>query len=198
MMNRLEDEGGLAQLNNFMVNSALTAATTMAQVQLRSLGMPEEEREKYLRDNLGIATLEDFKNPENYGTLLFQSMYNRNPLLASMTLITNSMGIGTSTKTTAATRSSESESGWVGAPSVENLIVDMTPAARLASALMSGGVGTYNLLRDTITDDDTYYEKKRTMKQIMFGLSGLPNIPLITPSLKQYAKEELEDYKYGY
>lgn len=74
----------------------------------------------------------------------------------------------------------------------------MTPAARLASALMSGGVGTYNLMRDTITDDDTYYEKKRTMKQIMFGLSGLPNIPLITPSLKQYAKEELEDYKYGY
>lgn len=198
MMNRLEDEGGLAQLNNFMVNSALTAATTMVQVQLRSLGMPEEEREKYLRDNLGIATLEDLKNPENYVTLLFQSMYNRNPLLASLALITNSMGIGTSTKTTAATRSSESESGWVGAPSVENLIVDMTPAARLASALMSGGVGTYNLIRDTITDDDTYYEKKRTMKQIMFGLSGLPNIPLITPSLKQYAKEELEDYKYGY
>lgn len=197
LMNRLEDEGGLAQLNNFMINSALTAATTMAQLQLRSLGMPEEERENYLKNTLGIATLDDLRDPENYSTLLFQSMYNRNPLFASMALITNSMGIGTSAKTTAATRASESESGWLGAPSAENLIVDMAPAVRLASSLMSGGVGTYNLLRDTITDEDTYREKKRTMQQIMFGLSGLPNIPLITPSLKQYAKEELEDYKYG-
>lgn len=197
MMNRLEDEGGLAQLNNFMITSALTAATTMAQLQIRSLGMPEEERETYLRSMIGIGSLKDLENPENYEKLMFNSFFNRNPLFASVAILANSFGVGTGVKTTASTRVPEQESNWLSAPNLGNLIVDMTPSFRLAYSLTSGGVGTYNLIRDSITDEDTYKERKATVRQIMFGLTGLPNIPWITPSLKQYAKEELEDYKYG-
>lgn len=197
MMNRLEDEGGLAQLNNFMTASALTAATTIAQVQLRSLGMPEEEREKYLRNTIGIGSFKDLEDPENYEKLAFNSFFNRNPIFASVALMANSVGIGTNVKTTASTRFPQQESNWASAPDIGNLIVDMTPAVRLASSIVSGGVGTYNLIRDSITDEDTYRERKNTVRQLMFGLTGLPNIPLITPSLKQYIKEELEDYKYG-
>ena len=109
----------------------------------------------------------------------------------------NYVGIGTDVKTTAPTRFPQQESNWASAPDIGNLIVDMTPAIRLASSIVSGGVGTYNLIRDSITDEDTYRERKNTVRQLMFGLTGLPNIPLITPSLKQYIKEELEDYKYG-
>lgn len=198
MMNRLEDEGGLAQLNNFMITSALTAATTAAQVNLRSLGMPEEEREKYVKNTLGVASFDDLKDPESLSTLSFNTFFNRNPVFASFALLANSVGVGTTAKTTASTRAVEEPSSWASAPDIGRTIIDMSPALRLAQSLTFGGFGTYNLIRDSITDEDTYRERKKTVSQLMIGLSGLPNIPLITPSLKQYLKEELEDYKYGF
>lgn len=205
MMNRLEDEGGLAQANNFMINSALTAAITMAQFNIRSLGMPDDVREKYLKDNLGISSIEDLSDPENYKKLMFNAIFNRNPLFASIALLANAVGIGTTAKTTASTRAYgaeeeglfESALNPVTPLNLGDTIIDMSPAFRLSQSIVNGGLGTYNLIRDSILDEDTYKERKMTSKMIMNGISGTFNLPIIAPYIKSYSKEKLDDYKYG-
>ena len=201
MMNRLEDEGALSQLNQFMITSALTGLTTIAQLNLRTLGMEDEEREKYLKNTLGfssISELFDGDDDTSLGTFAFNIFINRNPYFAAPALLLNSMGIGTKAKTTARTYANEEDSKWASAPDLGQAIIDMSPALRLASSYVAGAYGSYNLIRDSIFDEDTYKERKKTIGQIKYGLSGLPNIPLITPSLRGYVNEQLEDYKYGF
>ena len=195
MMNRLEDEGGLAQLNTFLISSALTACTTMAQIHIRSLGMDEEHRKEYLKKTLGFSNVDELTE-EGWKDLAFNAFFNRNPYFAGFALLANTFGIGTGVKTTTASNEF-GESGWISGISLGKRMVDMIPALRMAESLGTGTIGAYNYARSSILDEDDYYERKRTVGQILYGLSGLPNIPLIMPSLRSYMKEELEDYKYG-
>ena len=197
-MNRLEDEGAMAQFINFAWTTALTGLVTLAQINARTVGMSDEDKEKYLKNTLGVESMGDFIDGEGLWNLMFQSAFNRNPYTASIALALNTVGIGTSAKTTAGTRGANEESWFVYSPKVGNLISDMMPAFRIVESLLSFGTGVYNLGANAITDDYTQKERDNTAKQLMRGLNALPYLPVLSPTLKSWAKEEAEGYKYGY
>ena len=66
--------------------------------------MEDEAKEQYLQNTLGIGSIDDLSDPDALTTFLMQAFFNRNPYTASMALALNSVGIGTSAKTTAQTR----------------------------------------------------------------------------------------------
>lgn len=200
-MNRWEEEGNLAALNSYLTTSALTGAITLAQTNLKALGMDEEEKEAYLQGAAGIGSIEDLSDPDALATFLMNALFNRNPYTASMALAMNTVGIGTSAKSTSQIRDKldeEDESGYLKWNGIANTTLDMFPALRFGESLAFGGIGAYNRARDFVLDDSTYKDRKDTARYIKRSMSAIPNLPGITNLFKSFVNEDLEDYKYGY
>lgn len=199
LMNRWEEEGNLAALNSYLTSSALTGAITLAQVNLRALGMEDEAKEQYLQNTLGIGSIDDLSDPDALTTFLMQAFFNRNPYTASMALALNSVGIGTSAKTTAQTRDTLGEdSNYIKWNGIANTVLDMFPALRYGESLAFGGLGTYSRIQDMVLNDSTYKDRRDIARYIKRSTSTIPNIPGITNAIKSFVNDDLEDYKYGY
>ena len=199
LMNRFEEEGNLATLNSVLTSSALTGAVTLAQVNLRALGMEDEAKEQYLQNTVGTGSIEDLKDPEALTKFILQCIFNRNPYTASMALALNSVGIGTSAKTTAQTRDTlGEESNYIKWNGIANTVLDMFPGLRFGESLAFGGLGTYSRVRDMLLEDATYKDRRDIARYLKRSMSVLPTIPGATNAIKSFVNDDLEDYKYGY
>lgn len=193
LMNRMEDEGLLASLNELAIGGAISSAVTIAQLQLRALGMEDEQREKFLNSALGVASFDEL-TPEKLVDVT-ASLASRVPPFAGISLALNSLGVGTKAKTTASTNVNDyGEDDWfLYPPKIMDTVGDMIPSARIAQDTVNGLFGLANLGRNAITDDDDFYKRRRTQWQIngLFGV--LPNIPYITPATKNTFNNWMND-----
>lgn len=201
LMNRIEDEGALGAVNNYLISSVLTAAVTSAQAYLRTLGMSEEDRNRYLKNVFGVD-LDQGLDSQAVANIVFNTMFNRNPYTASLALVSNTLGIGTGAKTTASTPVSigdqQQDTGFISPMSVTRTVSDMFPSLRILDNIVGGAVGTLNYAQDSYTDQFTAKERRATAKQLNSALGILPTIPGATNIFKGYVKQSLEDYQYGY
>lgn len=199
IMNRAQDEGALGVTNNYLISCVLTAAVTSAQAYLRTLGMSQEDRDKYIKNVFGVD-LQNGLDRDGVESILFNSMFNRNPYTAALTLVPNALGIGTGAKTTASTSvlDEQDDTGFIRGVDVAKTFSDMFPSLRVLGGLTYGATGTYNLANDYITDQYDYKQKRDTVRQLNKAIGILPTVPGATNILKGYMKDSLENYQYGY
>lgn len=202
LLNRVEDEGALASISEFMISGALTAAVTFSQIQLRALGMPEDVKDRYLKKTLGFSDIGDL-SLSDLSQVMFNVLLNRHPHLASFALMLNTAGIGTDVKTTAATKmdfdpEDESKSWFIPSSDVMGNILDMMPFTRVFNNIGHGSIGLYNLAQNAILDEDDYRQRTQTIRQLMKGIGALPNVPYLTNSLKSWLNDKREDYASPY
>lgn len=191
MMNRLEDEGAVAQVTDYLIASALTGVTTLAQFELRTAGMSDEDKSRFYQRVLGVDSVADILgSDEAMKKLAFQAGFNRHPIVAGAAMLLNTAGFGTEAKTTAATRrGTEDESGFhVEKPSVGGLITDMVPAARLVDSGASLATGVIN----AAGSEEYSRNNRQAMRDIIKGMSGgLPNAPWVKNIFMDFSKEKL-------
>lgn len=200
LMNRAQDQGALGVTNNYLISAVLTAAVTSAQAYLRTLGMSQEDRNKYIKNAFGVD-LQNGLDEEAYQSIFFNAMFNRNPYTASLTLIPNALGLGSGAKTTSGTNlvlGQGQQTSFVRGPDIAKGFSDMFPSIRILNNLAAGATGTYNLATDALNQDFTYRDKKATARQLNSAMGVLPVVPGATNILKSYVKDSLEEYQYGY
>lgn len=197
MMQRMEEGDYLGVFNYVMMTTALSGIVNLLVSDARSVGMDEEARNDYLDRTTGFHDFKDLKNPEVLSQALFYNTINRNPLLASLALGWNTFGIGTGGKTTADILSAEEYNEFVPSFNLGKTFTDMIPSARLLQSGVNLGVGSINYALEN-PDISTLSDRKRIQKDLMQGLNLLPQVPGLTPIIRDHVKDDLEEYKYGY
>ena len=195
--NRWEEEGTKELMTTLAYSTALSGIVNTGITGIRTLGMSEEDRDSYLQRALGIEDF-DIKRPDDVLEAFLTTGVYRNPYWASLALAMNTFGVGTGAKTTSEARGFVDDTGFISSFNAGQNIMDMLPSARIINNAVNGFRGIANYMMDgTINDDYTYAQKQATAKQLMSGMSILPNIPWLTNWLKGLAKENAEDYTYN-
>lgn len=196
-LNTGSDEGKWAAANLFLTSAALTSIITLGTIYVRSLGLKEKSKEDYYERSLGVRKFSDLTKPENFGNFVFYTMFNRMPETAAFSLMLNSMGIGTGTKTTASTGDSkEDDSLFIKNSQVTQTLTDMIPAGRSINAFRNIMVGSVNYEVNAITDSFTKAEENATTKQLLKVFDVAPTVPVLSNMLKEELKEGTETDKH--
>ena len=194
LMNRMEDEGVLASLNEFAISGALTAATTLAQLQLRTLGMEEDKRKEFLKKVLGFSSFDDVSPDGLVQALLVTG--SRMPQTAPFSLLANAMGLGTKAKTTASNElysGDDAGDSFLNAPKIGDVMTDMVPVARWLQDTIRGATGVVNVGQDMIMDDFNMRQRRKATYQIQGMFGALPNVPFLTPAIKNTFRDWMEE-----
>ena len=197
MSHRLEEGDNLGVFNYVMATTALSGLVNMCVSYTRSAGMEEEARNDYLDRTIGFHNFKDLDNPEVLAQALFYNTVNRNPLLASYALAWNTLGIGTGGKTTADILSAEEYNESIPWFNLGKTATDMIPSVRILQSSVNFGIGTANYAMEN-EDLSTVADRRLIQKQLLQGLNLLPQLPYLTPILRDHVKDGLEEYKYGY
>lgn len=199
-MNRYEDGESLGILNTVLTTTALSSIVNIGISYTRSLGMDKQERRDYLDRTIGFHDLRSLTKPENLPDILFYNLFNRNPYLAAPALLANTLGFGTSAKTTATTGRGSSTEGsqWMVGSVDARTLADMIPSSRLAFSSANFALGMYNYGVSQLDNSTTYQQRKQIANQLRYGMNMLPYIPYLTPVSKDFVQDYLDNYKVGF
>lgn len=202
-MNRFEDGEALSTLNAILISTALSALVNIGISSARSLGMEKQDRRDYLDRTIGFHDLRSLTKADNIPDIMFYNLFNRNPYLAAPALLANTLGFGTSAKTTATTGRRASGIGAEGSPwmvgSVDaSTLADMIPSSRLAFSTANFALGMYNYGVSQLDNSTTYQQRKQIANQLRYGMNMLPYMPYLTPVSKDFVRDYLDNYKVGF
>lgn len=198
--NRWEEEGAREFVATLSISTALSGIINMGITGIRTMGMDEEERQKYLERVFGISGFE-IGNASDFLEAFFATGAQRNPYLASIMTGLNMFGIGTNLKSTSGTSGVSEDSLFFGSSNLGLDLYNNVPSLRLLQGFKDGVTGIINLSTDALDvgDDFTRAQKTATAKQLVTGVGvAIPEIPYLKNAIKDWTKDSLEDYKLNY
>ena len=183
-LNRAKEGDATYQAGNFTVSLALATLGNMGITAIRTMGMSDEDRDKYWNMSLGWDSGADLD--ENLLNAV-QSSFLRSSLLAAPALVLNAAGFGTFAKTTADASIVDPDAPKLfGRISVGDALEQNIPAFRTATNYANLGVGLANYLNISRNPEDYTYEQEqrninnlwKSLKAVTPQWSALTNIPL--------------------
>lgn len=177
----------------YLISAGLAGMITLGTTYVRSLGMNDESKEKFFKRSLGITSFEDLNDPSKLTRFLYSVSFNRMSEFAGISLLANSLGFGTGAKTTSSTNyygfDTEDEPLFVGSSNVARTFTDMFPVINYLQSTVSAGTAAINVGLSAAGVETTRRQDREQLRMISQGISGLPNVPVVTNSLRDYFNE---------
>jgi hypothetical protein len=174
-MQRAAEGDEFGQALTVMIGTALGAVSSIAQTGLQTLGMTEEQREKFLEKVYGST---DWKNDS--GLILAQGALNgamRSSIFASAGLVTGALGINPQIRSTNTVQ--------YGTQGFGDWLVNNVPAFSSLDTLVRGGQAAYASV--SAEDDDI---RDRKLRQFFNSLGRFTNIPVLSKALPNWFNGE--------
>lgn len=190
-MNRIEDEGGLSQLNTMMISGALATVGHIGVTCLRTVGMNDEDRTKYLQRNLGIDSLDDLDSGEALMVAAYNGGLLRNGILAAPVLGLNLVGLANPSGKTTVSTDYDNDRDTTAMFKVGDWIQNLFPAFGTGQSIVQLGQSVFDKLRDGMgTTDFSLKDQETIQKNFLRSLKGVtPNWPGIQNYFIEMLKE---------
>jgi hypothetical protein len=174
-MQRAAEGDEFGQALTVMIGTALGTASAIAQTGLQTLGMTEEQREKFLEKVYGST---DWKNDSSI--ILAQGVLNgamRSSIFASVGLVTGALGINPQIRSTNAVQ--------YGTDGLGDWMVNNIPALSTLDVIRTGIMSGY---AGATSDDDNLRDRK--LRQFYNSLGRLTNIPFLSKAVPNWLNGE--------
>lgn len=190
-MNRVEDEGGLSQLNTMMISGALATIGHIGITCLRTVGMNDEDRTKYLQRNLGIDSLDDLDSGEALMVAAYNGGLLRNGILAAPVLGLNLIGLANPSGKTTVSTDYGNDRDTTAMFKVGDWVQNLFPAFGTGQSVIQFGQSVFDKLRDGMgTTDFNLRDQETIQKNFLRSLKGVtPNWPGIQNYFIEMLKE---------
>jgi hypothetical protein len=174
-MQRAAEGDEFGQALTVMIGTALGTASAIAQTGLQTLGMTEEQREKFLEKVYGST---DWKNDSSI--ILAQGVLNgamRSSIFASVGLVTGALGINPQIRSTNTVQ--------YGTQGFGDWMVNNVPAFSTFDVILKGAQSGFAGV--TADDDNT---RDRKLRQFYNSLGRLTNIPFLSKAVPNWLNGE--------
>lgn len=190
-MNRIEDEGGLSQLNTMMISGALATIGHIGITSLRTIGMNNEDRTKYLQRNLGIDSLDDLDSGEALMVAAYNGGLLRNGILAAPVLGLNILGLANPSGKTTVSTDYGNDRDTTAMFKVGDWVQNLFPALGSGQSVVQFGQSAFDMLRNGLgTTDFNLKDQETIQKNFLRSLRGItPNWPGIQNYFIEMLKE---------
>ena len=191
MMNRVEDEGAMSQMHSMMISGALATLGHVGITSLRTMGMNEEDRTKYLQRNLGIDSLEDIASGEALMTAAYNGGLLRNGVLSAPVLAANLVGLGNPSGKTTVSTAYGNEKDTTASFNAGSWLENMFPSMGVGESIVNTGLSGFDYLRDKMgITEFTSRDQEKIQKSFHRSVKGItPNWPLFQNYFLEMIKE---------
>lgn len=176
-MNRIAEGDLLGQGYSAVLSVALGTMSSLANSGIMMLGMTDEQKEEYMLKTYGITSLDE----ADESTMMQVGLngFLRSNMFASTSLVLNSLGVGTTLKTTAENAFKGDDEGYERFE-FGRFITDMMPAASvITNATNIVRRGAYIPFKYTTDEDYTDADAERDMRYFARDVRNITNFPVI-------------------